>query len=133
MCNKITYLAQGDGARQIACCEHGKAHLVWDHLVLRLPIQRLPALNNALQECAQVARHLRIAAQDDVCVVLDPHDQYQVWLMGVGLCLAPDDFHALCSLIRSAAAHPAIPAACRDCPYATPAPIRTPYSLFSLN
>ncbi len=133
MCDKITLLAQVDTTRRIACCEHGVAHLLWDSMALRLPIQRLSALGKTLSECAQVARRLRIATQDDVCVVLDQHDQYQVWLMGVGLCLAPADFHALCGMLQRACEHPAIPPTCAACPHATLTPIRTPYHLFSLN
>jgi hypothetical protein len=108
-------------------------HLLWDHLALRLPLLRLAALGKALDECAQTAATLRIAAQDEVCVVYDQHDLYQVWLMGVGLCLAPADFHALCGMMGRACRHPATPHSCDECPHAAPAPIRTGYHLFSLN
>lgn len=133
MCDKVTLLAQAGPQRRIVCCEHGVVHLLWDHLALRLPFARLGSLGQALDECAQTARLLRIAAQGDVCVVYDEYDLYQVWLMGVGLCLAPTDFHAFCGMISHACCHPATPHPCDECPLAAPAPIRTGYHLFSLN
>ena len=106
---------------------------------MRIPLQKLGAISQSLQECAQVARRFRIAGSGEICVVYDQYDLYQVWLCGVGLCLSPDEFTLFCRLLQEAGEHPTIYAHSRQASDATPtatapdAPIRTPYHLFSLN
>ena len=134
MCDRVIVLARHDHRRWISCCEHGMAHLAWDNISIRLPIQKLEAVSRALQECGQVAQHFRIAGTDEVCVILDEYDLYQIWLGGIGLCLAPEEFRRFCQLLNKASAHPA--ARMDGCEAALPipeAPIRTTYHLFSLN
>jgi hypothetical protein len=134
MCDRMVLLARFDHRRWVSCCEHGYSHLTWDSVSIRLPLSTLESVEKALQECAQVARHYRIAGTDEVCVVLDEYDLYQVWIGGIGLCLASEDFQQLCSLLKHAAAHPMAHSSRRAVtPPRVEAPIRTTYHLFSVN
>jgi hypothetical protein len=134
MCDRIVVLARLDHRRWISCCEHGTTHLAWDTVSVRLPVQRLEAMSKALQECAQVARHLRIAGTDEVCVIFDQYDLYQVWFGGIGLCLSPEDFHLFCRLVNEASQHPIVLPGYGENAIANPeGSIRTTYHLFSLN
>lgn len=136
MCDHCTTLARLDHRRWIGCCEHGTVHLAWDRVLVRLPLQKLQQTAQALCECAQVARHFRIAASAEICVVFDEHDYYQVWVSGVGFCLAPHEFHSFCQLISSAGEQPAARAAAQqacDEPARPDFSIRTTYHLFSVN
>ena len=138
MCDQIVVLARLDHRRWIGCCEHGTVHLTWDSVSVRLPLSKLRAINCAVQECAQVAQHYRIAGTGDVCVVYDQYDLYQVWCGGVGLCLAPADMQLFCQLLRAAGEHEVTSAGAHPSPredHGTPdeAAIRTTYHLFSLN
>jgi hypothetical protein len=134
MCDRIVVLARLDHRRWISCCEHGTTHLAWDAVSVRFPVQRLGAMSKALQECAQVARRLRIAATDDVCVIFDQYDLYQVWFGGIGLCLSPEDFQLFCRLVDEASRHPSVLPGDHETTNANPeGSIRTTYHLFSLN
>ena len=134
MCDQITVLARLDHRRWIGCCEHATTHLNWDNISIRIPLARLQAIGKALGECAQVARRFRIAGADDVCVIFDQYDLYQVWLGGVGLCLAPDEFQLFCQFIDAACDHPMTRTTTHAAtiPLAE-SPIRTTYHLFSAN
>jgi hypothetical protein len=134
MCDRIVVLARLDHRRWISCCEHGTTHLAWDSVSIRIPVQKLGTMNQALQECAQVARRFRIASAGEICVVFDQYDLYQLWFGGVGLCLAPDDFNLFCQLTRDASEHSLARSGCNEEPVAYPeAPIRTTFHLFSVN
>lgn len=134
MCDRLVMLARLDPRRWVSCCEHGVTHLSWDNVSMRIPLQKLGAISQALQECAQVARQFRIASTGDVCVVYDQYDLYQVWLGGVGLCLAPADFRRLCEVVTEASRHPMACASWSE-PATSDAepPIRTTFHLFSQN
>lgn len=134
MCDRIVVLARLDYHRWISCCEHGTTHLAWDSVSLRIPLQKLGAMNQAIQECSQVARRFRIAGTGEVCVIFDQFDLYQVWLGGVGLCLSPDEFQLFCQLFNEASAHPTARSGCSEATVSTPeSPIRTAFHLFSIN
>jgi hypothetical protein len=134
MCDRIDVLARLDHRRWISCCEHGTTHLAWDNVSVRLPVEKLGAMSQALQECSQVARRFRIASTSEVCVIFDQYDLYQVWFGGVGLCLSPDDFQLFCRLIDEASHHQLALSGCSEPATTYPdAPIRTTYHLFSLN
>ena len=134
MCDQITVLARLDHRRWINCCEHDTSLLNWDNVSVRIPLPRLRAMGKALRECAQVARHFRIAGTDEVCVIFDQHDLYQVWLGGVGLCLSPDEFQNFCHLVATACAHPTAHARVQKAAIPiSESLIRTTYHLFSMN
>lgn len=138
MCDRLKLLAQLDHRRWMSICEHGTVHLAWDSVSLRLNVQRLGALVEALKSCAQVVRHFRIAASHEVCVVYDEYNLYQVWVNGVGLCLAPADFQLFCRLFSEAADHEMARDSAARGDTLTGAltgtsPIRTTFHLFSLN
>lgn len=132
MCDRIVVLARLDHRRWISCCEHGTTQLAWDAISIRLPVQRLAVMSKALQECAQVALRLRIAATDEVCVILDQYDLYQVWFGGIGLCLSPEDFQLFCRLLEEGSRHPTVQSGYQAVANQEGS-IRTTYHLFSLN
>jgi hypothetical protein len=134
MCDRLKLLAQLDHRRWMSCCEHGTVHLAWDSVSLRLNVQRVRGLAEALKSCAQVARHFRIAASHEVCVVYDEYDLYQVWVNGVGLCLSPADFQLFCRLFSEAADHEVVRDSDTRANILTgTSPIRTTFHLFSVN
>jgi hypothetical protein len=134
MCDHIIVLARLDHRRWLSCCEHGTTHLNWDSVSLRLRTHKLNAMGKALQECAQVAHSFRIASKDEVCVVFDQYDLYQVWFGGVGVCLSQKDFQLFCQLVDEARTHPMTLPGCHEEPIGHPEPlIHTTYHLFSVN
>ncbi|MEM7535676.1 MAG: hypothetical protein AAF639_26095 [Chloroflexota bacterium] len=138
MCNHLIMLAKVDSQRYIACCEHGITHVIWDHATMRFFTHDMTVIAELLKETTQLAVQYRIASKQAVTVVFDQYDQFQVWLAGAGLYLAPDEFKQFGTMIQKAAKHPAVVQAepLADTPrmvYQEERPHKVGTQLFSLN
>lgn len=105
MCEQLVYLSQIDSERYVTACEHEVAHIIWGNVSIRIPTQDLSEIASNLEEAARLASHYRIASNYRVTVICNQHDQFQVWILGGGLHMLPDDFQAFVRMMKNASQH----------------------------
>lgn len=136
MCERLVLLSQSTPERYVMCCEHGITHIVWELVTLRIPTVKLTKIAKELQESSQMAAQYRIASNYEVTVICNQHDQFQVWILGVGLYLAPSDFQQFIRLLQEAGEHQLVGAETEKQGESTTQvdrPFQVPPKLYSVN
>jgi hypothetical protein len=105
MCQRLTLIARRDAVRYIAQCEHGTLHLRWRRSAVQLTADEFAAVARFL---GSWSKHERSATALDSCISLfrDSSGMIQLWIVGAGLYLTPDDLLLLIELIEEAGHQP---------------------------
>lgn len=99
-----SYLARLDHQHYITCTNDGaQIRLTWEHAQMRMAPSQLLAIGDFFQSALPRLKTNSLLGNTLYCIIQDEQDNFEVWLLGVGLYLAPGEFKRFAHLIHDGA------------------------------
>ncbi len=95
-----TYLARQDRQHYISCTNDGaQIRLAWEHAQVRMAPSQLLAIADFYQSAVPRLKTNALLGNALYCIIQDEQDNFEVWLLGVGLYLTAREFKRFTHLI----------------------------------
>ncbi len=99
-----SYLVRLDRQHYISCTNDGaQIRLTWEHAQVRMAPSQLLAIDDFFQSAVPRLHTNSLLGNTLYCIIQDEQDNFEVWLLGVGLYLAQGEFKRFAHLIHDGA------------------------------